>query len=71
MRATAGTVEAELYNITDALVVANSTISSTSATYVRLRSGAITLVTGKEYRLQLLRSGSSGGAILGACLIAV
>ena len=71
MRATEGTVEAELYNVTDGVTVAGSNVSTSSATLVRLRSGALTLVNGKEYRLQLLRLGSDGGSILGGQIIAV
>lgn len=70
MRATTGTAEAELYNITDGLIVAGSELSTTSTSHVRLRSVAITLVNGKEYRLQLKRLNSDAGAILGAQIVA-
>lgn len=71
MRATVGTAEAELYNVTDNATVANSGVSTTSTSLVRLRSTAITLVNGKEYRVQLLHLGPDGGAIVSARLIAV
>lgn len=70
LRATSGTAEAELYNVTDGATVANSNVSTTSSAFVRLRSAAVTLVDGKEYRLQLAREVAAGGAILSAQIVA-
>lgn len=45
--------KARLYNITDAIVVAGSTISTTSLTSARIRSGSLALnATAKEYRVE-------------------
>ena len=71
IRSTSGTAEVELYNVTDGIIVTGSNVSTASASFVRLRSGTITLTDGKEYRLQLKREASGGGAILGGHLIAI
>ena len=55
----AKSIEARLYNFTDGVPVAGSTISSNSKTPVRVRSGSLTLVSGKMYRVQF-RSTLSG-----------
>lgn len=46
-------VFARLYNVTDAVEVSGSEITSTSTSEVRIRSGALTLAAGlKEYRVE-------------------
>ena len=54
MLATAGTVYARLYDITAAAVVADSEVSTASATYVRVRTASVlTLVDTHEYVAQV------------------
>ena len=52
IRATSGTALVRLYDETSAGAVSGSTLSTTSATIVRLRSGALTLTDGNEYVAQ-------------------
>src|SRR3990167_4579750 len=68
IRAISGTAYARLYNETATAVVANSTVSTASSTFQRLRSSAITLVDGNSYRIQLGKSGS-GEALAGALIL--
>lgn len=67
MRAITGTVFARLFNVTDTAAVAGSDLSTTSVSFARLRSGALTLTTAKEYRVQFAKDGS--GEFLGAQLL--
>lgn len=73
LRATAGTAYARLYNITDGVPVPGSSISTSSATYTRQRSGdiAAALVDGKEYLPQSGKGGSDSGWICGPVLVVV
>jgi len=48
----AKTAQADLYNVTDGVSVGGSLVSTTSTTPVRVRSGAITLISGKQYRVR-------------------
>jgi len=59
MYVSAMTGEAQLYNVTDGVPVAGSTVSTTSTTHKRVRSGTITLVNGKEYTVRF-RNTTSG-----------
>ena len=52
------------------LPMAGSEVTTTSTTYVRLRSGAITLTNAKEYEVQFGTSGSDAGYFKGAKIIA-
>jgi hypothetical protein len=52
----APTVYSDLYNRTDGIQVTNSEISTTSNTWTRSRSSAITLTTDKEYAARLWTS---------------
>jgi hypothetical protein len=53
-------VYAQVYNVTDGVVIAGSEITSTSTTPTRLRSGQFTLASGaKQYRVQF--GGQPGG----------
>lgn len=64
MRASAGTARAKLYDETDTADVANSEITTASATMVRVASGSITLVEGNEYRAQFgTLAGDDGHAV--------
>lgn len=69
MRATAGTVYAELYDLTAAAIVAGTTLSTASATLTRIRASSVTLTDGHEYRIQISKSGSDAGEILSGKLI--
>jgi len=60
-RATSGTLKARLYNLTDSTPVADSEVSTTSSTFVRLRSAAVSLVDGKEYAVQFGTVDGVGG----------
>jgi len=66
MRATAGTVNARLYNETDGGMVAGSLLSTQSATFDRLRTAALPLLDDKVYRAQLALSPNSSGEALSA-----
>ncbi len=48
----AGTVEAHLFDVTLGVPVANSLISTTSLTPVRIESPALTIVSGNTYRIE-------------------
>ena len=66
-----GTAKARIYNVTDAAAVAGSEVTTTSTTYVRLRSGAVTLANTKEYQVQFGADGSDGGFFRSAKLVVV
>ena len=53
------TAYAELYNLTDFSSVASSEVTTTSNSWSRQRSGAITLTTGKEYTVRIKTSSST------------
>jgi hypothetical protein len=59
MMTDAGTGYARLYNNTDGAEVANSEITTTSTSMVRVRSSALTLTSGKEYTMQLKGEGNT------------
>ena len=71
LRATTGTARARLHNDTDDVSVAGSEVVTTSPTYVRLRSGALTLLDGRVYSAQLGAEGSDTGAFKAAKLVMV
>ena len=71
MRSTSGTVEAQLHNVTDDTVVTGSNLLTTSISFVRLRSGALTLADGKEYRVQFGANGADAGEFLSGKLIGI
>lgn len=53
LRAVSGLARARLFNKTDNAVVPGSEVSTTSGLRTRVRSGALTLVDGKEYVTQI------------------
>lgn len=65
------TSRAKLYDITAAADVANSEVTSTSATISRQRSAALTLVDGHEYEARFGSGGGFSAAGLGARLLGV
>lgn len=69
LRATSGEAKAHLFDITADAIVAGSEVTTTSATNVRLRSGAITLVDGNKYTAQYGTTSSSAGGASGGVLI--
>jgi hypothetical protein len=69
VKATAGTVYARLYNVTDSAAVAGSQLSTAAVTYQRLRTAALTLTNGKTYRAQFGKEGADAGKFLGAKLV--
>jgi hypothetical protein len=71
MRAVAGTVHSRAYNETDGTALTGSELSTTSATMVRQRSGALTPTNGKEYRAQFALGAGAAGEKQGGCLIGV
>jgi hypothetical protein len=72
MTAGGGTAYAELYNNTDGATVSSSELTSTSATAERLRSGALTLTTAKDYKVRIKSSaGTVTARIYAARLIFV
>jgi hypothetical protein len=67
---------AALYDVTAAAQVANSQVTQDAAVdpslnYKRLRSPALTLVDGHEYRVLFGSQDGGAGGVLGATLIAV
>ncbi|KKL49823.1 hypothetical protein LCGC14_2311660 [marine sediment metagenome] len=70
-QAVAGTVRARLWNVTDGAVVAGSGLSTASASYTRLRSGALTLTDGKSYLVQFGTEEVANGAFKSGKIIAV
>jgi hypothetical protein len=60
-----GTAAARLFNITDAVAVAGSEVTTLTTSFVRLRSGALTLPAGpREYRVE---PGLSAGSVTTVC----
>ena len=66
MRATTGTVHAMLWNATDNVPVLGTTVTTASGSFVRLRSGAVSLTTLKEYRARFGTDADGAGEFLGA-----
>ena len=71
MRASIGTARARLHDDTLGQSVAGSELTTTSATYVRLRSSALTLVNGRTYSVQFGRDETSSVGFKGAKLIII
>jgi hypothetical protein len=69
MKATTGRVYARLYNVTDGTGMLSSQVSTAGTSLERVRSNALTLVDGKEYRVQVGKFGSDAGEMVGAKLI--
>lgn len=61
MRAITGTAYARLYNETTANPVIFSEVSTTSSTFVLVRSAALSLTDGHVYRAQLAKTAGIGG----------
>ena len=68
-RAAAGTAKARLFDETTSTGVADSTMSTTSSSFVRARTGALTLTDGDEYRAQFGTVSPDGGVAIGAKLV--
>lgn len=71
MRATSGTARARLFDLTDTAEVADSPVTTASATHDRVRSSAITLTDAHEYEAQFGTTGADSGEARGANLIGV
>ena len=71
MRQTTGTAEARLFDNTADAAVASSQISTTSATNVRVRSGALGMVDGNEYEAQFGTLSADEGKVKGAKMVIV
>lgn len=69
MRATAGMVNARVWDKTALSAIAGSELSTTAAVKTRLRSGTITLVNGNEYESQFALSAGATGETWGGRLI--
>jgi len=69
-RATTGTVYAQLIDNTNAVPV-GSRISTAASTFTRVRSGAVSLVDGRAYRVQFGKEGADAGEFTSAKLVAV
>lgn len=69
IRADTGTLHARLYDLVAAAAVDSSELSTTSATFALVRSDALTLVDGNEYRGQVGVVPGDQGQILGLTLI--
>lgn len=75
LRATSAKALARLYDVTAAAAVAGSVVTQDNAqdglaALTRLRSGALTLTDGHEYRVQFGVQNGGAGAYLGAKLVA-
>ena len=76
IRQTTNKAYARLFDVDVGGAVGSSTVNTTSGSFVRLRSSALTeqsggLVDGNEYIAQFGRSGSDAGEALGAKIIVV
>jgi len=71
MRATAGRVNARMYNETDAVAVSGSELFTESAAFTRQRTGSVALIDGKVYRSQFARSTGGAGEVLSAAPVIV
>lgn len=71
MRATSGTAEARLFDLTDTAEVADSPVTTASATHDRVRSSAITLTDAHEYEAQFGTTAADSGEARGAGLIGI
>ncbi len=69
MTATSNEICARLYDITAAAEVSGSVLATASASQVRLRTAALTLIDGHEYQAQFGTQAATGSAA-GAQLIA-
>lgn len=71
IKATSGTFYARLLDTTDSTEVGGSVLTTTSATFDRLRIGPFALTDGHEYRVQTGSINSSTGELIGAQLIRI
>ena len=71
IKATSGTFYARLFDITNSTEVAGSVLTSTTATFDRLRAGPFDLPDSHEYRVQTGSIGGSTGELIGARLIRI
>lgn len=71
MRATSGTARARLFDLTDTAEVADSPITTASATHDRVRSSAITLTDAHEYEAQFGTTAADSAEARGAGLIGI
>ena len=69
MRSSTGTSQIRLYDVTAAAAVTGSAISTSSSTMTRVRSSALTLTDGNEYRVQVGEDSAAAGHILSARVI--
>jgi len=69
MRAITGTVYASMYDETSDVAVADSEVSTSSSSFVLVRSPALTLTTDRDYRMRFgVESGDHGKGLGGAAL---
>ncbi len=71
VKADSGTAYARLYDIDAVAAVADSQISTVSATLERVRSSALTLTDGNEYVAQVAAVAGDSGSLTGASLILI
>ncbi len=69
MLQTTGTAHARLWDKTGAAVVTSSELSTTSGTIVRLRTGTLTLIDGREYQAQFGTTAADAGEGYFAALV--
>lgn len=70
VRATTGTANVRLFDVTADIPVASSNVSTASTILTRLRSSALTLTDGNVYQIQAGVLSGDSGAITGAKLVA-
>jgi hypothetical protein len=68
-RATTGEVGVRLFDVTAGAEVAGSEVLTSATALARYRSGAVTLVDGNEYRIQVGVDVGAAGAIVGASVL--
>ena len=71
LRATTGTVYADLYDETGSASVSGSQVSTTSSSFVLVRSSALTLTLNNTYRPRFGIVGTDAGQHLGAVALAI
>lgn len=70
-KASAGTAACQLYDNTGAAAVASSEITTTSTSPVRVRSGALTLTSGDDFKDQFKCSGGNTNTFYGSRVVVV
>lgn len=71
IKATSGTAFTRLFDVTSGIEVTSGRLSTTSTSLIRLRSAALTLTSGREYRAEFGKVSPDAGAFRNARLVVV